>query len=136
MEECCTKFKPLVSVFLRIGLGVVFIYHGYGKVFAEGAGMGTSWNPQMSVVLQVLVSWGELVGGIAILVGFLTSLASLGIIIIMTGAIITVHAKNGFGMGGGGFEYNFVLISMCLALIANGSGPYSIGQKCCKSNVS
>jgi putative oxidoreductase len=87
----------------------------------------------MSAILQILVSWGEFLGGAAILLGFLTELASLGIIIIMTGAIITIHGKNGFGMMNHGFEYNYALIAMALALIASGPGPFSIGCGCqCK----
>ena len=78
----------------------------------------------------MLVAWGEFVGGLAIFTGFLTELAALGIIIIMSGAIVTVTGKSGFNLMNGGFEYNFVLIMMCLALIAAGSGPFSIG--CCK----
>jgi len=132
MKECCEKLKPYTSIFLRLGLGVVFTFHGYGKVFGESTAMGTAWNPHgMPAIMQALVSWGELLGGLACLLGILTSLASLGIIIIMVGAIVTVHGKNGFNMMNGGFEYNFVLIMMCLALIAVGSGPLSVDSKCC-----
>ena len=133
MKECCEKLKEYAPLFLRIGLGAVFMYHGYGKIFKEGVGLGSAWNPSgMSAILQILVSWGEFIGGAAILLGFLTELASLGIIIIMLGAIFTIHGKNGFGMVNGGFEYNFVLITMCLTLIGIGPGPFSIGCKCCK----
>ena len=137
-KECCEKLKPYASVFLRLGVGIVFAYHGFGKVFGAGTSMGTAWNPGLPVVLQAMVSWGEFLGGIAILTGFLTKLAALGIIIIMSGAIITVTGKNGFNMMNSGFEYNFVLIMMCLALIAAGSGPLSIGccggGSCCKKD--
>jgi len=132
MKECCEKLKECAPLFLRIGLGVVFIYHGYGKVFGEGANFGLAWNPKLPTIIQALVSWGEFLGGIAILLGFLSELAALGIIIIMLGAIFMVHGKNGFGMSNGGFEYNFVLISMCLTLIGIGPGKCSIGSKCCK----
>ena len=133
-KECCEKLKPYAGVFLRLGLGIIFTYHGFGKVFGAGTSMGTAWNPNLPVVVQALVSWGEFLGGLAILSGFLTELAAAGIIIIMLGAIITVHAKNGFGMQGGGFEYNFALIAMALALIATGPGPLSIG--CCNKGGS
>jgi putative oxidoreductase len=99
-------------------------------------------------IVQMLVAWGELVGGIALAVGFLTRLAALGIAVIMAGAIATVHGQNGFGMinPGGfvnglidpananqvrdglydlsktGFEYNFALIVMCAAVILLGGG--------------
>ena len=110
MKECCEKLKTIAPLFLRLGLGVIFIYHGYGKVFGAETSLGSAWNPELPQILQILVSWGELLGGAAILLGFLTELAALGIIVIMVGAIVTVHGKNGFGMMNGGFEYNFALI--------------------------
>ena len=128
-KECCEKLKPYAGVFLRLGLGIIFTYHGFGKVLGGATSLGTAWNPNLPVVVQALVSWGEFLGGLAILTGFLTELAALGIIIIMAGAIITVHGQNGFNMMNRGFEYNFALIMMCLALIATGPGPLSIG--CC-----
>ncbi len=128
-KECCEKLKPYAGIFLRLGLGIIFTYHGFGKIFGEGSNMGTAWNPGLPVVLQALVSWGEFLGGLAILTGFLTELAALGIIIIMLGAIVTVHGKNGFNMMNHGFEYNYLIIMACLALIATGSGPFAIG--CC-----
>jgi putative oxidoreductase len=87
----------------------------------------------MPVIIQILVAWGEFSCGAAILLGFLTEIAAAGIIIIMIGAIVLVHAKNGFGMMNGGFEYNFALIMMCLTLIGTGPGPFTIGSgTCCK----
>lgn len=118
---------------LRAGLGVIFFYHGFGKVFGETTNLGSAWNPSgMPAIMQILVSWGEFLCGAGILLGFLTEIASLGIIIIMAGAIITIHGKNGFNMMNHGFEYNYALIMMALALIAIGSGPCSIGPKCKK----
>ena len=133
MKECCEKLKEFAPLFLRIGLGAIFIYHGYGKIFSEGTNLGSAWNPSgLPAIVQILVAWGEFIGGWAILIGVLTEIASLGIIIIMLGAIFLVHGKNGFGMSNGGFEYNFVLIMMCLALIGTGPGRFKIGCNCCK----
>ena len=49
---------------------------------------------------------------------------------VMTGAIVLVHGKNGFNMMNHGFEYNYALIMMSLALIGTGPGPFTIGGKC------
>jgi putative oxidoreductase len=135
MKDCCQNLKPYAPLFLRLGLGVVFVYHGHGKIFGEATALGTAWaGDGFPVLVQALVAWGEFLGGLAILAGFMTPAAALGIIIIMTGAIITVHGKNGFNIMNQGYEYNFVLISMCLALISSGPGPFSAGcKRCCKS---
>jgi len=124
------NLKSYSGLMLRLGLGVIFTYHGFGKVFGEGTGFGAAWNPHgMPVIMQLMVAWGEFLGGLAFLLGFLTTYASIGIIIIMMGAIIMVHGKNGFNMMNKGFEYNYALIMMCLALIASGPGPFSYKPK-------
>ena len=56
----------------------------------------------------------------------------LGIIVIMVGAIVMVTGKNGFNMMDSGFEYNYVLIAMSLALIGTGPGSFKIGCGCKK----
>jgi putative oxidoreductase len=118
-------------LFLRLGLGVIFLYHGYGKVFGEGANFGSSWNPSgMAMITQILVAWGEFLCGGAILLGFMTEIAALGIIVIMVGAIVLFTGKNGFNMMNSGFEYNYALITMALALIGTGPGAFKFG--CCK----
>ncbi len=58
MNENCEKLKAWAPLFLRIGLGIIFLYHGISKVFGEGANLGSSWNPAgMPTVLQILVAW-------------------------------------------------------------------------------
>jgi putative oxidoreductase len=89
---------------------------------------GTAWNPDMPVAQQVAVAWGELLGGIAMLLGFLTRLAALGLIVIMAGAIALVHWPNGFSIIQGGYEYNIVLIGICIALILTGGGPLAMDR--------
>lgn len=74
------------------------------------------------------MAWGELIGGIALAVGFLTRLAAVGIIVIMIGAIATVHWPHGFDITKGGFEYNFTLIVMCLCLVLGGPGPVAVDR--------
>lgn len=130
-KECCEKLKPYAALFLRLGLGIIFTYHGFGKVFGEGTNWGTSWNPNLPLVIQTLVAWGEFCSGIAILLGFLVEAGAAIIIVIMLGAIALVHGKNGFNMMNGGFEYNYLVIMACVALIAIGAGPLSIGRGCC-----
>jgi len=130
----CEKMKPYVGLLLRIGLGVIFLYHGYHKVFGAEAHLGTSWNPHgMPIFMQVMVAWGEFLAGLGFLTGVLTWGAALGIILLMSGAIATVHGKNGFNMMNHGYEYNFALITMCLALIASGPGKFSLPLFQCKA---
>ena len=115
----------LVPLLLRAGLAVVFIYHGLDLVSKEG---GTAWNKELPMASQVAVAWGQLIGGIALAVGFLTRLAALGIAIIMGGAIATVHWPHGFNNMDHGYEYNFVLIVVCVAVMLLGPGNLAVDR--------
>jgi putative oxidoreductase len=120
--------NSVVPVLLRLALAAIFIYHGSALVGGPDNEWGAHWAkfenapPQAA---QLAVAWGELLGGIALGLGFLTRLAAVGIIVIMAGAIATVHWPHGFDITKGGFEYNFAIIMMCLALLLGGPGPVS-----------
>lgn len=119
--------KIVLPLLLRLGPATVFTLHGLRKVVAA-PNLGTAWHPELHVVLQALVAWGELLGGVALLFGFLTRLAALGLISIMVGAIVLVTGRNGFYIQNGGFEYNFVLIVLCLAVMLTGPGIISLDR--------
>ncbi len=125
--------NTLVPLLIRIGLAVIFIFHGLDKIQRPGAEYGAAWHGSsdhsphpLPKVVQMLVAWGELVCGIALAVGFLTRLAALGIAVIMAGAIYIVHGQYGFNLrqegGNMGFEYNFAILVMCAVLVLIGGG--------------
>jgi putative oxidoreductase len=123
----------LATLVLRVGLAVIFVWHGALKL---GQGEGAKWTDLLTEDAQILVAWCELLGGIAIAFGFLTRLAALGIIVIMVGAISVVTGgedliqtsltRRGYDFQHVGAEYNFVIIMMCAALILLGSGRASL----------
>lgn len=147
--------NTLAPLILRLGLAAIFIFHGMEKIRGEGNELGAAWMGKgehaQPKIVQMLVAWGELVGGIALAVGFLTRLAAVGIAVIMAGAIANVHGKNGFAMisrngfvtglvdpdkpdvsvgplfdpGTMGYEYNFAILVMCAAVIVLGGGALS-----------
>jgi putative oxidoreductase len=121
----------LVPLVLRFGLAVIFIYHGLEKVAGEGNELGAGWykGPDgPGGVVQLLVAWGELIGGVAVAVGFLTRIAALGLAVIMLGAIATVHGQHGFSLAKQGYEYNFAILIICTALILLGPGPLAVDR--------
>jgi len=81
-------------------------------------------------VVQLLVAWGEVIGGVALLLGLLTRVAAFGMMLIQLGAIYSLTAARGFSIGtiadGGGPEYNVALVVMCLALVLEGGGALAV----------
>jgi putative oxidoreductase len=67
-------------------------------------------------------------GGLGLVVGFLTRFSAASLIVVMIGAIATVHGKHGFFLQGGGFEYNLALIGLLAPTLIAGPGKYSVGR--------
>jgi putative oxidoreductase len=122
--------STLVPLILRLGLAAVFIFHGYEKVSGSGNEAGANWAAAMpkppTKIEQLAVAYGELAGGIALAIGFLSRLAALGLVGIMAGAIYTLTGEKGFSALQGGYEYNATLIVMCVAVILMGSGTIAV----------
>jgi putative oxidoreductase len=121
---------------LRIIVGAIFAAHGAQKLFGVWGGYGLSKTVQFMGPLGYPVTIGEFFGGLGLVFGFLTRFSGASLIVIMVGAIATVHGKNGFFMGKGpdslmrdaGFEYNLALIGLLLPILLAGPGQYSIGR--------
>jgi uncharacterized membrane protein YphA (DoxX/SURF4 family) len=89
--------------------------------------VGPQQGLQLNAAAQLAVAWGELAAGVAILLGLLTRIACVLMIIIQVGAIATVTGGRGFAaVGAAGYEYNFALLAMLLALILAGAGLWSL----------
>ena len=114
---------------MRVIVGAIFAAHGAQKLFGawEGAGLAKTVE-QMGSPLGYLVTIGEFFGGLGLVVGFLTRFSAASLIVIMIGAIATVHGKNGFFLQNQGFEYNLALIGLLLPILICGPGRYSIGR--------
>ncbi len=115
---------------LRVVVGVIFIAHGAQKLFGAFDGMGLAKTVEMmgGGVIPYLVVIGEFFGGIGLVFGFLSRFSAASLIVIMIGAIVHVHGKNGFFSSAGGFEYNLALIGLLLPIFLCGPGRLSIGK--------
>src|SRR5437899_9575948 len=91
------------TLILRLVLGVVFFPHGAQKLLGWFGGPGFSgtmhmMTAQLPAFIVFLVIMAESFGSLLLALGLLGRLGALGISCVMLGAIITVHAKNGFFM--------------------------------------
>src|SRR5439155_8272505 len=97
-------------------------------------GPGLSAVVQMMGPLGYLVTVGEFFGGLGLVFGFLSRFSAASIIVIMLGAVATVHGKFGFFMNwagnqaGEGFEYHLLAIGALLPIMIAGPGRFSVGR--------
>jgi len=135
----------LSTLIMRVMLGIVFFPHGAQKLLGWFGGSGFSGTMSMftdkmgiPAVLAFLAIMAESVGAVALIAGFLTRIAALGIGTNMVVAIFMVHLPNGFFMNwfgnqkGEGFEYHLLAITLALALIIKGGGKWSIDRQMSK----
>jgi putative oxidoreductase len=123
---------------VRLALGIVFFLHGSQKVFGWFGGHGLKATIQVfqqylkiPPAVTVLAAFIECFGGLALIVGFLARPFALGLIVVMVVAVAKVHWKNGFFLAtqpgqANGWEFNFVLIVMALAVLIGGAGALSV----------
>lgn len=128
-------FQPhpsAAALILRLGVAAIVLFHGILKLRQQG---GADWNSELPEATQMAVAWGEVACGAAMVLGLLTRLAAIGVIVIQVGAIMLMKSGEfirselswrGFNFERIGFEYNFAIIIMCLALVFLGSGEFSV----------
>lgn len=118
----------------RVFVGVVFMAHGAQIMFGAFGGPGLSAFVQVMGPLGYLVAVGEFFGGLGLVVGFLARFSAASIILIMLGAVATVHARFGFFMNwtgrqaGEGFEYHLLAIGVLLPVLIAGPGRLAVGR--------
>lgn len=118
---------------LRVVVGGTMFAHGAQKLFGWFGGGGIRGTAGFfgsagflaPVAMATLAGLAE-AGGLAFAVGFLTPLASFGIVVVMFTAIGVVHWSKGFFNSNGGYEFNLVLLAVALAVAATGPGRFSV----------
>jgi putative oxidoreductase len=121
-----SKFKDYAPLLLRIGVGLIFIVAGWGKLngiegttaFFDGLGI------PMAGVMAWVVGIVEFVGGIMVLTGFRVQLPALLLAFVMLVAILTskLDADNVFRA----MRLDLMLLLSSLVIFILGSGKYSI----------
>jgi putative oxidoreductase len=141
---------------LRAATGTALLSHGYPKLFGgEGRSAPAVMqrvygdNFQKSVesggherMTQALGKMGvpqpraaavaagvaEFGGGLALIAGFKTRVAALGVIVTMLVAIRKAHWKVGFS-GQGGFELAFMMLTAAFTVLLAGPGAISLDER-------
>lgn len=124
-----TRNQNWALTLIRIAVGIVFIAHGYQKLFIYGHAGVTGAMAQMGIPFPALSAWlialTEFFGGLALLLGLFTRVAALPIAFSMIIALLQVHLKGGFFLPAG-FEYVFTLLFANISLAVGGGGALAL----------
>jgi putative oxidoreductase len=120
------KLRPVSLLLLRFGFGVVFIYHGYPKLFSrvefyQQAFERLGLPPWLSYVAGII----ELFGGALLLVGLFTRPAALLLAAEFLFAMWKVHLREGV-LAVPEYEFALLVVGAALVLASTGAGPVSL----------
>jgi len=133
LERIVGHWRGAVPVIVRVILGFTFFMYGYQKVFQWGLeNMTRFFRTQgfpLPGVFAFVASYLELLGGLALIVGFQVRWLALLFCIQMLVALFTTHLRHGFFYGPpdkAGISNVLNLFGYALVLLIVGAGPWSI----------
>jgi putative oxidoreductase len=121
------RFTDVALLLLRLMVGLIFITSGW-KHLKDPA--GRSKEIEMSRGFTIFLGAAEFAGGLGVISGVFTQLASIGLILLMLGAIqkkIFVWHTGFWGKSGtNGWSYDTMLVVMNLVIVTTGGGNLSL----------
>lgn len=116
---------------MRVIVGYAFMLHGWGKIQNPMSWMGA--ESPVPGIFQALAALSEFGGGLALILGLLTRLGSLGIAFTMSVAVLMHRFAWGDPFvnlkGGSSYELATVYLLIALLFVIGGAGRYSLDRK-------
>jgi putative oxidoreductase len=129
------------TAIVRLVLGVIFFAHGAQKMLGWFGGYGFTGTVgfftgvlHIPAVFAFLAIAAEFFGGLGLIFGLFTRVASLGVFCNMIVAVAMVHGRFGFWMNwtgaqkGEGYEYHLLLLAASAFLMIRGAGAASLDR--------
>ncbi|MBI2620004.1 MAG: DoxX family protein [Ignavibacteriales bacterium] len=123
-----TRFSDWGLLVLRVGIGSVFIAHGLLKWGLWSMEPSEHLSASMLWILRIL-SIAEPLGGLAMIAGFWTSIAAIGMGVVMLGAInmkINTMQLGFIGENTTGWEFDFLVFCAAVCILLVGPGKFSL----------
>ncbi len=125
-----TKSAAYGALVLRVALGMLFVAHALLKLIVYTLPGTVEFFQSLGLPgwLAYAVTFAELAGGAAMILGFHARYVALALIPILLGAIVTVHGANGwlFDNKGGGWEFPAFWAAALFAQFLLGNGAFAL----------
>lgn len=125
------KYHAEGYAIFRIIVGLMFVQHGAQKLLGWFGGNAVSSLFSLMGVAGMI----ELVGGLAIALGFFSRLASVGGIAVMIGALATVHFPQSLIPIVNKGELALLFLACFLVTVVHGNGKWSLEQSLLKKEM-
>jgi putative oxidoreductase len=127
--ESLEKLRPLALLLLRAALGIIFLFHGYPKLFVNThVAMQGFEHMGFPTYFAVISGVLEFFGGCLLLAGLFTRIAGLLLAGEMLVALWRVHHMFSDPMKVTAYEFPMVLAASAFTLACLGAGEISIDQ--------
>lgn len=133
------RTRDLAALALRVVTGLVFLPHGYSKIFGEGGAAAFAADMPsygIPIFFGYIAAYAELIGGVLLLVGLLSRLDAILLACNMITAIAVIHAPDALHEAQPGtiklfallrgVELPLSLLAMCAAIVLLGPGRFSL----------
>ena len=136
------RYEKWGALILRVVIGFGFMAHGWAKLSRGPAGFEkllVQTGVPLAHIMAWLVPFVELLGGLALILGFFVTITAIPLIITMLVAMFTVQIHYGYSsvktigltpqgplFGPPGYEINLLYIAGLAALMFNDDGRYSL----------
>lgn len=125
-----TRTAPYAALLLRVSLGALFLAHAGLKlvVFTPAGTAAFFGSLGLPPALAYATIAAEVLGGIALIVGFQTRIVAVALVPILLGAIVTVHGAAGFFFNNpnGGWEFPAFWAVALIVQSLLGDGVYAV----------
>lgn len=128
----------LAWTLVRVTIGLALVPHGAQKLFGWFGGYGLTATGQFfdealgltpGILFAGLAGLTEFLGGLALALGLLTRLSALGVVGLMSVAVVAVHLPSGYFWTDGGYEYPLLWGLVALAFVIRGGGAWSLDRR-------
>lgn len=128
-----TTNADYAALLLRVSMGILFLVHAGLKIFVFTPAGTVAFFASLGVpgVLAYPVMLLEVVGGIALILGFYGRWLAIPLALDLLGAIVLVHGPAGFFFTNphGGWEYLALWIVGLIAVFLLGDGAYALKRQ-------
>lgn len=126
------KYRECAVFILRLALGAIFMYHGYGKLtgLAGVTGFFGKIGIPMPGLMAPFIAGLEFFGGALIILG----LAVRPVALLLAGTMLVAILK-AKGLVWAKIEFEVALLAMSLSLFLSGAGACSLDARCMKQGA-